>query len=409
MRCNSCGAENQKDSVYCNKCGTNLSQSIGKEKDSSNTYIAKRNTMRSKKVIFGSTISLIIMVSILLFFYINNPVNAFKSEINSNNDKAALDIYEKKINGKVDNETKAKSFLIEEAKQVKESFKNQQIDYGDAKEKLDTIKNTRLVSSDVNKINAYIKQLHDSRIAFEKAREYQKEKNYSSAIREYQKVIKEDDNYSAANGEIKDIKEKYKKEVLSEVEENINSKDYDSAVTLLKEASLVISDDKDIISKLAIYKEKLDEQKAIQKREEIEKAKAEQIVVVESSKIFVQSTEYKALYPDMIQVIVKNKSDKTIKSMSIGSVGYDKNGYPVKIKTQYSFSDGNYEFVGNGEDVNIVAGGTYGQDVGWSLDDRHGISKTISCVKSVSFYDGTTWENPYYSYWIEEYKGKPLN
>lgn len=111
----------------------------------------------------------------------------------------------------------------------------------------------------------------------------------------------------------------------------------------------------------------------------------------------------------MIQVIVKNTSDKTIKDMKIGCLGYDKNGYPVKIKTQYDISGGDYEFVGNAPNVNIIAGSKFGEDKGWKLHELHGISKVLACVKSATFYDGTPWENPYYEYWVEKYKEKPLN
>ncbi len=152
----------------------------------------------------------------------------------------------------------------------------------------------------------------------------------------------------------------------------------------------------------------MEEQKVIEEQQLVEKAKEEQLVIVENARIAVQSNEHKTLYPDMIQVIVKNVSDKTIKDMKIGSIAFDQNGYPVKIKPFWGISE-EYEFVGHAENVNIIAGGRFGDSQGWKLDESHGISKVLSCVQSVTFYDGTTWENPYYQYWIKEYKEKPLN
>ena len=78
----------------------------------------------------------------------------------------------------------------------------------------------------------------------------------------------------------------------------------------------------------------------------------------------------------------------------------------MKIKKQYNFGNTSYEFIGASEASNIMPGETFGEN--YTLDENHGISKVIAIVKSVKYYDGTTWENPYYKYWIEEYKEKPL-
>ena len=121
-----------------------------------------------------------------------------------------------------------------------------------------------------------------------------------------------------------------------------------------------------------------------------------------------QSDEYKVLYPDQIRAMITNNSDKAVKNMKIGFLGYDSNGYPLKIKLQFNFSGGNYEGAGTADNVNIIPGASFGDNRGWNLDESHGISTVISCVKSVEFYDGTNWTNPYYDYWIAEYKEKQL-
>jgi len=142
----------------------------------------------------------------------------------------------------------------------------------------------------------------------------------------------------------------------------------------------------------------------------MENAEKQQLVIVERAQIAAQTDDdyYKGLYPDMIQAILLNKSDKTIKNFKVSALGYDSNGLPVKIKLQFGFSEA-FELSGLAENVNILPDETYGEDYGWGLHESHRISTVLACVKEVEFYDGTTWVNPYYEFWLEEHLEKPLN
>ena len=40
--------------------------------------------------------------------------------------------------------------------------------------------------------------------------------------------------------------------------------------------------------------------------------------------------------------------------------------------------------------------------------DEDKIKIILACVSSATFYDGTTWENPYYKYWLEKFQDKPI-
>ncbi len=190
-------------------------------------------------------------------------------------------------------------------------------------------------------------------------------------------------------------------EGLSNISSLIDKNDYTAASEKLNELSKSTQENEDIKQQVNNLTNKI-------KEEEIEKFKNEQEVTVEDTRIVVSNSEYKSLYPDAIEVVIKNNTEKTIKDYELSILGYDNNNLPVKIKTQYSFGRSSYEFIGKSEASNIMPGKTYGRDYGWSLDENHGISKIIAIVKNVKYYDDTTWENPYYEYWLSEHKEKPL-
>lgn len=344
-----------KNQILCPKCGTLISNesmfcnNCGKKlvTDDRKNLINKRNA-----TICGGIIG-VILLGFLIKMVLYNPVSNFKSDINANNCIRAMKVYNEKIKGNADKEATVRTFLIDDINKIYNSFVEEKIDYQKAFDLLNTIDHTGLVFDEISKINAKLAALNTSRTAYKNAENYLGKNEFLNALVEYKKVIPEDKNYKKAQEQIASNEKKY--------------------------------------------------------QEQIQQIAQSQKVIAESASIIIQDTRWKALYPDMIQVVVKNMSDKTVKTMHISCLGYDQNGYPVKIKTQFDYSGGDYEFVGVASDANIVPGATFGEGRGWSLDESHDISTPLACVKDVTFYDGTTWDNPYYKYWIEQHKEKPLN
>ena len=402
MKCNKCGVENLNEGLFCSNCGAKLSEdrvtqdnkSI-KLKNMPKFFKNKRNT------IIVCISSVIIIFTIGIIIYNNNPIAKFESAIKSDNQTEATLLYSSKIKGDNEKEIKVSVFLKDQLSEIEKQFIDEKIDYDEANTKCETIKNTGLISSDVNSSLTKIINLNNSRIAFGKAESLIKENDYLNAIKEYKNVIVDDKNYEKAGQEIEKNMSTYKEQVLKAAQESANSNDYNKAVSILEEAKSIIENDADITTNLTAYNVKLESIKA-------EKAKTEQLLVVDSVKIAVQSDKYKSLYPDQIRVMITNKSDKTVKNMNVGFLGYDSNGYPLKIKMQFDFLGSNYEGGGNADNVNIIPGASFGDNVGWDLDKQHGLTTVISCVKTVEFYDGTKWTNPYYDYWIGKYKEKQL-
>ena len=108
----------------------------------------------------------------------------------------------------------------------------------------------------------------------------------------------------------------------------------------------------------------------------------------------VQDEEYKSLYPDFLNVILKNNSGTDIKDASVGFVAWDKNNFPVKIIGDIDFSDGNYFVPVKFDDVNMVNGATFGEEGGYMISKDNNIAKFKAIVISYTDFNGNTWNNP---------------
>ncbi len=142
---------------------------------------------------------------------------------------------------------------------------------------------------------------------------------------------------------------------------------------------------------------------------ELEAKQAEQPVYVVSADYLVQSDEYKSLYPDQLNAVIKNNSGKEVKNVIVAFAAWDKNSLPVKIEGQIDFNGGEYIKEVDFGDVNMVDGSTFGEDMGMNLSEACDNIKTVKAlVKEYTDFDGNKWENPYYDSWKSIYENKKL-
>lgn len=360
----------------------------------------KINIKDNKKIVLGIAGIIIIVIIIAFLKYLNNPVVKFKQNLDNVDVSKLQEIYS--TTQSYDEKKKIEKIFQDKLKYLVESFVNGSKDYDNTIEEINRYSNIKEFENSIKSAKDDIENVKSSKDSFVEGQKYEKEENTLEAIKNYSKVIELDkNNYKVAQDYIKNNKENLKDKTLAEVDSLISNNDYVTANQKIKDLQDVISNDNEITEKSNQIKDKAKEQ-------EIEKYKNEQEVTVESAKILVQDDRYKSLYPDMIEVVIKNNSNKTIKDYNVAVLAYDNNNYPLKIKPQFNYNGGGFEFTGQADNVNVVSGATGGKNYGWKLDSAHGISKVIAIVKDVTYYDGTTWDNPYYTYWIEQYKEKPL-
>ncbi len=347
-----------------------------------------------KKIVIAIVIFIIILVVLVcgvILNYSNSMINKFKSNLENNNMTALHDIYvsienyeEKKEVSKIF-EQKLNLILDEYIQNAK--------DYERTLEEINNYKNADILITLIEKAKENLERIKNSKDEFLKAQEYEKNGNIVNAIVSYSKVIELDkDNYKEAQKYINNNKEGIKKDILLQVDELISKEDYITAKQKLNDLLLIDSDDN--------IQQKIDEIEDKAKEQEIKKYMSEQEITVESAK------KFKEWYSDTIsgvQVIVKNNTKKVVKNCIVGVLAYDKNGYPLKI--EYNDYVSSCKFDG----ANIQPGKTYGQENYCNISyENEKIASALACVEKVEYYDGSIWENPYYEYWIEQYKEKPL-
>ncbi len=355
-----------------------------------------KNFLSKKKIIIIASVVCIIFIlliaSIISISYFTNPVRKFKSSLEAMNIENANEIYSDAT--KYNDKKNMEKVLNNELNEMLNDFIDEKIDYTSIKEKFESLKQLTKLTGKVDKAINDLEELKESKDYFEKAKEME-QTDLFEAYKNYAKVIEKDNNnYKVAQRFIKDNTNNIKDTVINDVERLINDNNYIEAKEKLSDLSEIIKNDSTITSKLNDIEEKATKQK-------IEKDKAEQEITVESAKTH---TEWYSDSISGVRVIVKNNTNKVVKDFVVGVLAYDEIGYPLNI----SYKD--YLFLGQGKAANIQPNQTYGDDQYFSIyDNEEKMKNIIACVKSVEYYDGSKWENPYYEYWLEEYKGKPLH
>jgi len=189
---------------------------------------------------------------------------------------------------------------------------------------------------------------------------------------------------------------------------NSKNKELETEIAKLKDkVSLLETEEKAHLEENTPTKISVEEEMT---NEELEIKLKEQPVFVVSTDYLIQDDEHKALYPDMLNAVIKNNSGKEIKNAKVAFVAWDKNNLPVKIIGQFDFGGGSYIREVDFGDVNMVDGDTFGEDKGLSLDDNTDNIATIKAiVTEYTDFDGNMWSNPYYKTWKSIFENRKLN
>ncbi len=347
----------------------------------------------NKKIMIIMCILIIAVICTVIFFrFYNSDINKFKRSLDDYNIDELKDIYSSTTS--YDERKKIESIFEERLSIIITQFASNKKSYEDTYAELEKYNKLSNFENKITKAKDQLVEIKTSKDNYSKGQNAEKNDNLLEAIENYSKVIELDtENYKIAQKYINDNKNTLKNNMLAEIDELVNNGDYINANLKLELLKTIFTNDATIESKVALIKDKAKQQK-------IEKYKNEQEMTVISVK------KHKEWYSDTIsgvKVIVQNNTQKVVKSYIVSVLAYDSAGYPLKI--EYN----NYELLVKADGVNIQPGETHGEDNYCNIyHEEEKISSALACIKKVEYYDGTTWENPYYEYWLEQYKEKPI-
>lgn len=142
---------------------------------------------------------------------------------------------------------------------------------------------------------------------------------------------------------------------------------------------------------------------------ELEDNLSTQPVTIIKTEYVVQDEQFKSLFPDMLQAVLKNNTEDDIKSAVVAFVAWDNNDLPVKIEGQFDIGGGSYVKEVNYADINLAAGDTFGENSGFSLGEHCQVKTFKAIAVSYETFEGETWDNPYYEDFCTLYEGKKLD
>ncbi|MDE6254353.1 MAG: zinc-ribbon domain-containing protein [Lachnospiraceae bacterium] len=436
MICPKCKSNISDESKFCSNCGTVIVSNNVQE--TSNSISTKRNSSKIIKLLIAIVLCIALIVSGGCFLYyqigLSDRVGEFENYVNDGrySDASAYyssnendDAFTKRANRFVKNKYKQAvkdvndeleialfnsglltdkyiSELEQTIKNKVEKAENEYIEksivYDDLEAQIGKYKKYKndKISDLVNDTISKAESLKKSRESFEKGIKSLDEKQYRDALENLSSVIAEDENYSSAQEKIQEIVPLYKQEVMEKTNQNVASNNYYAALSELKSLQKYCSD-QDVSDKISDIEKQKSDYDAEQDRIQIQSYKDNQEVEVISQRVWNDGyhiTNMKA------SVTVKNNSDKIAKDVYYSILTFDSNGLPVDVEYSIYMGDKSNDYRCGYKSANVLPGQTYGD--GWKVDISDKCQKVKACVIKVTYTDGTTWDNPYFEYWLED-------
>jgi uncharacterized Zn finger protein (UPF0148 family) len=292
MICPKCKKEIEDGSLFCDNCGTRLSEDNLQTKDAGEKTTDRSNIIKrlsasllektkavdqkhikpfreklmarigqNKKVYAYSAIALVVTVIVVAgAIYLNNPVRKIERLYNNGEYKKARSVYsetiaqEQNTNKRRTLNNELKGFFAKKADTIEEDYAAGRIDYQTAINSVRNIKRFSFAKNIANSSSDEINKLRDSKNSYETGLKKIANNDFIEGVKELSKVIREDPNYDDAKKQITDALPNLRKQALLEAEKAYKAKDYRTAIGFVELLSEYIKDDAEIKEKLELYK-----------------------------------------------------------------------------------------------------------------------------------------------------------
>jgi tetratricopeptide (TPR) repeat protein len=310
MICHECKKEIEDGSLFCNNCGTRLSEdneeveNVG-DKTTDRPHKVKKlmacilekfkaidqehiKPFREKLMVrigqnkkaytLYSALALVVIAAVIVgTIYFNDPLRKIERLYNNGEyDKAEL-VYSRTISreknaGKRETlNNNLKDFFTKMAVKTEEDYAEGKISYQEA---VDCVKNIKefwfaehVYELSIDEIN----KLRDSKASYEAGLKKLADNNIIEGVKELSKVIREDPNYDDAKKQITNALPSLRKQALLEAENAYKAKDYQGAIDFVELVSEYIKDDTEIKEKLEFYNAENEKALAQRKKELLSK------------------------------------------------------------------------------------------------------------------------------------------
>ncbi len=375
MLCPKCGSQLEENAVECHCC---------KEQISPTLQVKKKNAMVGVMIAAGWLI-----VAVAFILILNSPVSSFQAALASGDSEHASQIYDERIQDNREYVKQSENALVTEVNAISEAYYNEEMTSEEAIYKLNSLSEYPIVAPKTDTVTSYIEEVETSRDYYRDGVEQISQKDYIDAYMSLIRVTQVDPAYyDQAQALMTEEADQFKEDVLTKVDDYVDENNYKKAIASLETALELFPNDEVFTNKL----NEVSEEQYANDHDNLQKKADEQDVLTADEKLK-QEDAY-----DVLEMTVRNTTDKTVAKTNVSILGFDADGNPVHIRG----TSGNLEVRGyietpippNGEIIDST-----------QLLHQRNLSKVISCVTSVEFTDGTEWENPYYEDWIDFYKG----